>query len=86
MMQSSLLSHTFTVEFPDLKEAFMHLKANDNHFKKLFSDYEKLDHAILASEENIALMGDDELKKIKLKRDHVKRELFNMATAEKNKN
>lgn len=84
-MQSSMLSHTFTVEFPELKEAFTQLKTNDNHFKKLFADYEKLDHDIIASEENITPMGDDELKALKVKRDHVKRELFTMATAEKNK-
>lgn len=84
-MQSSLLSHTFTVEFPELKEAFTHLKTNDEHFKRLFSEYEKLDHDIVASEENVAPMGDDELKSLKVKRDHVKRELFTMATAEKNK-
>ncbi len=37
-MQSSLLSHTFTVEFPELKEAFIHLKTSNEHFKKLFSE------------------------------------------------
>ena len=54
-----------TDSFPDLKEAFHHLKINDHHFQHLLKQYEKLDTLVHKVDHEQESMSDLELEKVK---------------------
>ena len=55
-----------TDSFPELKEAFHHLKTNDAHFQHVFKQYEELDTLVHKVDHEQESMGELELEKVKL--------------------
>lgn len=82
-MQSTLLSHALTVEFPELAAAVTTLKANDAHFTKLLAEHDELDKQITKDEEGLKAINDTTLHTLKQQRAKLKDELYRMAVAAK---
>ena len=80
-MQSSQLSHSLAVEFPELAPAIHRLKADNAHFARLLSEHDEIDQRIVRDEETIEPLNDETLHELKQQRLKLKDELYRMATA-----
>ena len=69
--------HDLHHEFPQFEDKIHDLKMTDNHFRKLFDEYEDLNHKIHGVE-TTGLFTDDELNDMRSKRLHLKDELYEM--------
>lgn len=69
--------HDLHHEFPQFEEKIHDLKMNDNHFKKMFNEYEELNHKIHGVE-STGVFSDDELNTMRSRRLHLKDELYEM--------
>ena len=76
-----LQKHTLLNDFPNHHHTIRHLKMNDNHFGKLFDQYHVLDSEVHQIEEADGPVSDEYLESLKIKRVHLKDELFNMILA-----
>lgn len=70
--------HDIHHEFPEFKEEIRELKMTNNHFSKLFKSYHELDHEVIRIEEGVENTTDAYLEKQKLKRLHLKDEIYSM--------
>jgi len=70
--------HDLLHEFPDHHHTIRHLKMNDNHFAKLFNQYNELDQEVRHIEEGIDAKSDEYLETCKKVRVKLKDELFGM--------
>lgn len=71
-------NHMLANEFPEFKELMTELKVSDNHFKKLFSDYDEVNGKIEhyeAGEQNHTT--DEFLTELRKERLHLKDEIYN---------
>lgn len=75
--------HSLSQEFPEHKELIHELKLNDNHFKRLFNEYDQLDHDIVRHEQEIEVICDERLEDLKKQRLKLKDELYSMLQAAK---
>lgn len=80
-MQSSLLSHSLAVEFPELASAIHRLKADNAHFARLLAEHDEIDQRIARDEQKIEPLNDETLHELKQQRLKLKDELYRMATA-----
>ena len=80
-MQSSMLSHSLAVEFPELAKVIHDLKMNNQHFAHLLERYDAIDMQITRDEERIESPSDDMMHELKQQRLMLKDELYKMATA-----
>ena len=71
-------SHDLATEFPEFKEKIHTLKMEDRHFARLFEEYQEVDMQIIRSEQEIEVHADEFMEELKLKRLHLKDELFAM--------
>ncbi|MDQ5768592.1 YdcH family protein [Thiothrix subterranea] len=69
-------SHNLATEFPEYKEQIHHLKMNDRHFARLFDDYHELDGQLHRIEQEIEVHADEFVEGLKLRRLHLKDELY----------
>ena len=69
--------HDLHHEFPQYEDKIHTMKMSDNHFRKLFDEYEDLNHKIHGVE-TTGLFTDDELNDMRSKRLHLKDELYEM--------
>lgn len=69
--------HDLHHEFPQFEDKIHDMKMNDNHFRRLFDEYEDLNHKIHGVE-TTGLFTDDELNDMRSKRLHLKDELYEM--------
>lgn len=67
-----------TESFPELKEAFHHLKLNDHHFQHLLKQYEDLDTLVHKVDHEQEAMSELELEKVKKERVTLKDSLYQM--------
>lgn len=67
-----------TDSFPDLKEAFHHLKTHDHHFQHVLKQYEGLDTLVHKVDHEQEAMTDLELEKVKKERVVLKDTLYNL--------
>ena len=72
--------HSLAADFPELKDRIHELKMSDAYFSKKFDDYNQLDKEIIRFEEGLGTPSDDYLEGLKMKRVHLKDELFGMLT------
>ena len=79
-MSDSLL-HDLAKELPEYKEKIHTLKTSDNHFAKLFEEYEELDKQIYRVEQQIESASDEFAEALKKKRLQLKDELFQLLKA-----
>lgn len=69
--------HVLTEEFPEFEERINVLKVENNHFKKLFDEYDELDHEIYRIECDAEPTTDEVLNKLRMERVHLKDEIYN---------
>ncbi|WP_018676569.1 YdcH family protein [Riemerella columbina] len=71
-------NHMLANEFPEFKELMTELKVSDNHFKKLFSDYDEVNGKIAHYEAGEQSHTTDEfLTELRKERLHLKDEIYN---------
>ncbi len=73
-----LENHSLVKEFPEMKDKIHQLKTSDNHFSKLFAQYDELEHAVHRIESGAEAASDDRLEELKKKRLRLKDELFGL--------
>jgi len=69
--------HDLHNEFPQFEDKIHEMKTNDTHFRKLFDEYEDLNHKIHGVE-STGLFTDDELNEMRSRRLHLKDELYDI--------
>ncbi|MDD3763361.1 MAG: DUF465 domain-containing protein [Nevskiales bacterium] len=73
--------HDLVHEFPELRDKIHELKVNNAHFAKLFAEYHEVDREVRRIEEEIETPSDAYVEEVKLKRVHLKDQLYAMLTA-----
>ena len=68
--------HPLIREFPEMRERIHDLKQSDQHFARLFEDYEVADKAIVRAENGVDHLGDVELEGLKKQRLSLKDQLY----------
>lgn len=68
--------HDLLHEFPEYQDKIHQLKIENNHFKKLFEEYDEIEHQILRINKGIEIMTDEAFKEIKVKMLHLKDEIY----------
>ncbi len=71
-------SHDLATEFPEYKEQIHHLKMNDRRFARLFDEYHEVDSQLHRIEQEIEVHADDFVESLKLRRLHLKDDLYGM--------
>lgn len=71
-----ITKHQLTVDFPEFETKIHDLKVNDNHFKNLFEEYDRLDHEIYRIETDTEPASDDTLNNLRVERVRVKDEIY----------
>lgn len=71
-----ITKHQLTVDFQEFEVKIHDLKVNDNHFKNLFEEYDKLDHEIYRIETDSEPASDDVLNNLRIERVRVKDEIY----------
>lgn len=70
--------HDLVHEFPEFREKIHDLKMSDEHFKKLFDEYHKLDREVYRVEYDIEPRSDTALEDLKKRRLALKDELYHI--------
>jgi uncharacterized protein len=70
--------HSLLVEFPEYRDKILDMKLENEHFRKLYEAYDALDHHVYRIESGNEVTTDEHLNELKLKRVHLKDELFSM--------
>ncbi|MEZ4853910.1 YdcH family protein [Flavobacterium sp.] len=68
--------HSLTEAFPEFEEKINDLKVNNAHFKKLFEQYDELDHEVYRIESDAEPASDEVLNKLRMDRVHLKDEIY----------
>src|ERR1043166_2794363 len=66
------LHHPILREFPEHREIIRRLKGADEHFRKMFDEYHRLDDAVYRIEEEIDFATDQEIEGLKMRRAKLK--------------
>ncbi|PID47400.1 MAG: GTP-binding protein [Proteobacteria bacterium] len=74
--------HDLVHEFPEYKEKIHELKMSDNHFARLFDEYDELDHKLRRIQQEIETPSDEVVEEFKKRRLHLKDQLFQMLSGE----
>jgi len=72
--------HDLNYEFPDLVNKIHEFKISDNHFKKLFDEYHEINKDIHRIETGAENTKDEVLNKLRIRRVHLKDELYTILT------
>ncbi len=78
---TELLQHDLAHEFPNLVEKMRDMKLNNAHFAKFFTQYDELNHQILALEGKGTPVADESMEDLKKQRVVVKDEIYKMLIA-----
>lgn len=62
-----ITKHILTQEFPEYETKISHLKVEDGHFKKLFNEFDELDHEIYRIESDSEPASDEALNELRKK-------------------
>lgn len=68
--------HDLKNEFPEFKEKIHELKTNNHHFRKLFDEYDQVDHDIHRIESGAEATKDEVLNDLRKKRVRLKDEIY----------
>lgn len=77
----SLENHSLISEFPNMREQIHQLKTSDNHFARLFDDYDRVVHLVQRIESGAEPAADEHLEVLKKQRLILKDELFSLLKA-----
>ncbi len=72
--------HDLVHEFPELRDKIHELKTTDAHFARLFEEYHDADREVRRMEEEIETPSDAVVEQAKMKRVHLKDQLYAMLT------
>lgn len=78
----SVPHHDLVHEFPELKDRIHALKTSNAHFKKLFEQYHELTRKVENMENEVTPVTTQTEEDAKVKRLHLKDELYRMLTQE----
>lgn len=78
----SVTHHDLVHEFPEHKDRIHDLKTGNAHFRKLFEEYHELTRGIENMENEVTPVTTQTEEDAKLKRLHLKDELYRMITQE----
>jgi len=70
--------HDLHHEFPEFNDQIHHLKMNNRHFQKLFTEYDDIIHQLKRVEQEIETPSDEVVETMKKQRLHLKDQLFVM--------
>ncbi|MDO9188102.1 MAG: DUF465 domain-containing protein [Bacteroidia bacterium] len=70
--------HNLVNEFPQHKQKIHDLKMNDQHFKKIFDEYENVDIDIHRIETGAEITKDEVLNGLRMKRVHLKDQISDL--------
>lgn len=70
--------HNLIQEFPEMRERIHQMKASDNHFARLFGEYDTVEHAIQRIESGAETTTDERLEEMKKERLRLKDVLFSL--------
>ena len=73
-----LENHSLVKEFPELSKKIHNLKTSNNHFAKLFAEYDEIEHNVHRIESGAEAASDDRLEELKKQRLNLKDELFSL--------
>jgi len=73
--------HDLHHEFPEFNQEIHDLKMNDRHFARLFEEYHDMDREVRKIEDGAEAASDERLEELKLRRLHLKDELYTMLKA-----
>ncbi len=68
--------HDLLHEFPQYREKIHELKTSNHHFRKLFDEYHEVTHEVHRIEQGAEATTDEVLNGLRLKRVHLKDELY----------
>ena len=71
-----LSNHSLVAEFPEMRDRIHTLKTSDNHFARLFEEYDTAEHAVHRIESGAEASSDERLEELKKQRLHLKDQLF----------
>jgi uncharacterized protein len=71
-------NHSLINEFPEYREKIHQLKTTDNHFARLFDEYNVAEHAVQHIESGAAAASDEHLEQLKKERLELKDKLFSL--------
>ncbi len=71
-----LEKHSLAQEFPEYRDQIHTLKTDDNHFARLFDDYDATEQEVHRIESGAEATSDEYLEELKKKRLHLKDQLF----------
>jgi uncharacterized protein YdcH (DUF465 family) len=77
--------HDLLLEFPDYREKILVLHKQSNRFRKLYDEYHQLDFHIYRIEGGMEATTDDHLNELRMKRVHLKDDLYKMLLVENSK-
>ena len=77
----SVEHHDLVHEFPELKDKIHELKVSDHHFRNLFEEYHKLTRSIENMENEVTPVTTQTEEEAKIRRVHLKDELYRLLTA-----
>lgn len=72
--------HDLHHEFPELEQEIHEMKMTNNHFKRLFDEYHEVNQSIYRMETGVEHPSDEMLNQQRLKRVHLKDELYAILT------
>ena len=71
-------NHSLANEFPEMKERIHQMKMTNNHFARLFAEYDIVEHKVHHSESGMENVSDAVLEELKKKRLNLKDQLFSL--------
>jgi len=73
-----LENHSLINEFPEMRERIHQMKTSNNHFARLFAEYDTVEHAVHRIESGAESSSDADLETLKKQRLNLKDKLFSM--------
>ena len=74
--QTMDLHHPILRDFPEHREIIRRLKGSDDHFRRMFDEYHRLDDSVYRIEEEIDFATDQEIEEKKLRRAWLKDQIY----------
>ena len=71
-------NHSLHNDFPEMADQIRTLKMKDRHFARLFDEYHEIDREVRLIEEETEAASDNRLEGLKMRRLHLKDDLFAM--------
>jgi hypothetical protein len=72
------LHHPILREFPEHRDTIRRLQGADDHFRKMYDEYHKLDDSVYRIEEEIDFANDQEIEELKMRRAKLKDYIYQM--------